>query len=135
MNQCPFCKDGVLTRQTLKKTYTYQGHSLEVNQPGEWCNVCGEGILNGADLAATDRPLRDFQARIDGLLTANEIRKIRKKLRLTQKQVAEILGEEPKVFGRYERGEMTPKRTICQLLRLLNNHPEQLQELMGSGVQ
>lgn len=129
MNQCPFCKDGVLTRQTLKKRYTYQGHSLEVNQPGEWCNVCGEGILNGADLAATDKPLREFQARLDGLLTSSEIRKIRRKLRLTQKQAAAILGEEPGVFGRYERGEITPQRAICQLLRLLNNHPEQLQEL------
>ena len=77
MNQCPFCKDGVLIRQTLKKTYTYQGHSLEVNQPGEWCKVCGEGILNGADLAETDGLLREFLARIDGLFLANEIRQIR----------------------------------------------------------
>jgi DNA-binding transcriptional regulator YiaG len=54
---------------------------------------------------------------------------------LTQRPAATILGEEPTVFGRYERGEMIPKRAICQLLRLLNNHPEQLQELIGSEVQ
>jgi HTH-type transcriptional regulator/antitoxin MqsA len=63
--QCPFCKDGLLARQTIKETYTYKGHSLEVNQPGEFCNSCEEGILNGADLKATEKVIQDFQAQID----------------------------------------------------------------------
>jgi len=72
--KCPFCKDGFLERKTIKETYTYKGHTLEVNQPGEFCNSCEEGILNGADLAATAPVIRDFQAQLDELLTSNDLR-------------------------------------------------------------
>ena len=61
MKKCPFCKYGFLERQTINETYTYQGHTFKVKQPGEWCNVCEEGILKGADLKATERQIRDFQ--------------------------------------------------------------------------
>jgi HTH-type transcriptional regulator/antitoxin MqsA len=129
--KCPFCKDGFLARQTIKETYTYKGHSLEVKQPGEFCNSCEEGILNGADLKATEKTIRDFQAQIDGLLTSSDIRKIRKKLKLTQKQAAEIFGGGTNAFSRYERGEATPLRSTIHLLRLLNKRPELLQEIIS----
>jgi len=43
---------------------------------------------------------------------------------------AEIFGGGPNAFSRYERGETTPLRSTSNLLRLLNNHPEQLAELL-----
>jgi HTH-type transcriptional regulator/antitoxin MqsA len=70
MKKCPFCKDCFLERKTIKETYKYKGHTLEVEQPGEWCNVCEEGILNGADLKATEKMKNDFQSQVDGLLTS-----------------------------------------------------------------
>jgi HTH-type transcriptional regulator/antitoxin MqsA len=91
---CLFCKKGFLERKTIKETYTYKGHSFEIEQPGEFCHFCGEGILNGADLKATEKQILDFQAKIDGLLTSSEIIKVRKKLKLSQKQAAEICGSE-----------------------------------------
>ena len=94
------------------------------------CPLCGEGILNGADLQATEKQIRAFQAQVDGLLTAAEIRRIRKKLKLTQKQAAAIVGGGTNAFSRYERGEVIPVRAASNLLRLLEKHPEQLQELM-----
>jgi len=71
--ECPFCKKGVLERKTIKETYTYKGHPIEIEQSGEFCNGCEEGVLNGTDLKANDKLIRDFQAKIDGLLTSNEI--------------------------------------------------------------
>ncbi len=130
--KCPFCKGGFLERKTIRETYTYKGHSLEVNQPGEFCNACEEGILNGADLKATERFIRDFQAQVDGLLTSGDIRKIRHQLKLTQKQAAEIFGGGPNAFSRYERGEAAPLRSTIHLLRLLNKHPELLKEMVSS---
>ncbi|MEN8219203.1 MAG: type II toxin-antitoxin system MqsA family antitoxin [Pseudomonadota bacterium] len=131
MKKCPFCKDGLLERKTIKETYKYKGHTLEVEQPGEWCNVCEEGILNGADLKATEKLKNDFQSQVDGLLTSEEIRTIRNKLKLTQKQAAELCGGAPNAFSSYERGEAIPMRSTSHLLRLLNNHPLLLNELMS----
>jgi len=130
MKKCPFCKNGFLERKTIRETYTYKDHSVELDQPGEWCHACGEGILNGEDLKVTEKQIRDFQAKVDGLLTSDEIRHIRKRLKLTQKQAAEIFGGGPNAFSRYERGEATPIRSTVNLLRLLEKHPEQLQELL-----
>jgi len=131
--ECHFCQNGFLERKTIKETHTYKGHTFEIEQPGEFCNVCDEGVLNGTDLKATEKPIRDFQAKIDGLLTSTEIMKVRKKLKLSQKQVAEICGNDPNTFMRYERGEATPQRAISNLLIILNNHPELLLELIPSG--
>jgi HTH-type transcriptional regulator/antitoxin MqsA len=93
--------------------------------------VCDEGILNGADLKATEKLKNDFQSQVDGLLTSEEIRRIRKKLKLTQKQAAELCGGTPNAFNSYERGEATPIPSTSHLLRLLNNHPLLLNELMS----
>ncbi|OQY52430.1 MAG: hypothetical protein DRR08_21385 [Candidatus Parabeggiatoa sp. nov. 2] len=30
--ECPFCKKGVLERKTIKETYSYKGHRLEIEQ-------------------------------------------------------------------------------------------------------
>ncbi len=127
---CSFCKKGFLERKTIKETYTYKGHTIEIDQPGEFCHFCGEGILNGADLQATEKQLLAFQAKIDGLLTSAEIIKVRKKLKLSQKQAAKICGDDPNRFNRYECGEAIPLRATCNLLIILNNHPELLPELM-----
>ena len=132
MKKCPFCENGVMERKTLRETHhTYKGHTLEIDQPGEYSAACEEGILSPEDLQATQKQIRDFHAKVDGLLTSDEIRKIRKKLNLTQKKAAEIFGGGPNAFSRYERGEATPLRSTINLLKILNNHPEQLQEISG----
>jgi HTH-type transcriptional regulator/antitoxin MqsA len=127
---CIFCKKGFLERKTIKKTYSYKRHTLEIEQPGEFCHLCGEGILNGADLKATEKQILEFQAKIDGLLTSSEIIKMRKKLKLSQKQAAEICGDDPNRFNRYERGEAIPLRSTSNLLIILNDHPELLLGLL-----
>jgi len=53
--KCPFCKEVFLERKTIKETYT--GHTIEVDQPGEFCNSCEEGILNAADMKATEKQI------------------------------------------------------------------------------
>ena len=131
MKTCPFCGKGVLERKTIQETYCYKGQTLEVEQPGAWCNLCEEGILENDDLKATRKQIRDFQAEVDGLLSSSEIRRIRKKLKLTQKQAADIFGGGPNAFSRYERGDASPVRATSHLLRLLDKHPEQLGELQG----
>ncbi len=116
-----------LNEKRLKKHTPTKDTFLKLNR--EFCNSCDEGILNGTDLKATEKQIRDFQANIDGLLTSTEIRKVREKLKLSQEQAAEICGDDPKTFCRYERGEATPQRAISNLLTILNNHPELLPEL------
>lgn len=129
MKQCLACGGGPLERRTKTVTFEYKGQVLAYDQPGYWCGECGEGFLEKSDKEATDPLLNDFQARIDKRLTCGDIRRIRENLRLTQKQAGEIIGDGSNTFRRYETGKAYPTKGIENFLRLLDRHPELLDEL------
>lgn len=59
--------------------------SYHLRPTWSWCDSCEEVILNGEDIAKTEKALEAFKAKVDGLLTPEEIRHIRKDiLKLTQ---------------------------------------------------
>ena len=60
---------------------------------------------------------------------AEELKAIRKRLKLTQRQAAELFGGGANAFSDYERGVARPARSTVHLLHLLDHHPELLQEL------
>lgn len=54
---CPACGHGNLTRDTRPVTYRHAGHTVTVQQPGLYCDGCGEALFEPADIAATRDPL------------------------------------------------------------------------------
>jgi HTH-type transcriptional regulator/antitoxin MqsA len=129
MKVCPVCAQGKLERGAQFQTLRYKGKTLRYQQPGAWCNACGEGILTNEDMNVTERLLADFRADLDGYLTSAEVRRIRKKLGLTRKQAEAVFGGAPNAFRRYESGAARQPRSIDTLLRLLDQHPELLHEI------
>lgn len=125
---CPNCFKGNLERRTKAMTYQFKGRSLVLEQPGEWCDYCDEGILNGKDLQATQPQLKDFRKSVRKEI-AQSYKSIRQKLGLTQKRAGEIFGGGVNAFSRYERGETEPPLATEKLLRLLEKHPELLNEV------
>ena len=60
---------------------------------------------------------------------ARDIRRIRRKLGLSQAAAAPLTGGGHNAFSRYERGEVTPLPAVVNLVRILDQHPELLKEL------
>ena len=58
-----------------------------------------------------------------------EIRRIRRKLGLSQLAAARLTGGGHNAFSRYERGEAAPLPAVVNLFRLLDKHPELLKDL------
>ncbi len=58
-----------------------------------------------------------------------DIRRIRKKLNLTQAELAKSFGVGKVAFSRYERGETRPPGPLVKLLKLIERHPELLVEI------
>ena len=129
MERCPFCGESTYYHQIKPMTLRYKSHSITVNQPGYWCDKCGEGVIGGEDRMATQKELQMFRARIDHLLTPDDIKHIRKKLHLTQQKAAEIFGGGVNAFSRYERGETPVPKSLSQLFLLLDKHPGLLTEI------
>lgn len=130
--KCPICGRGKTKRETRLVPYTYRGTTIQIKQPGERCDACGEGALSVEDMAATSKARHDLIARAERLLTCDEIRRVRKKLGLSQAAAGKRFGGGVNAFSRYERGETMQPRALDQLLRLLDKHPKRLKELVAS---
>ena len=70
-----------------------------------------------------------------GFLTDEKIKEIRKKLGLTQRQMAETLGVGEKNFARYENLSVRQSKAMDNLLRILDAYPEAIKILKHSGDQ
>lgn len=57
---------------------------------------------------------------------------MRKKLALDQREAAEIFGGGVNAFSRYETGKTKPSLALVKLLRLLDRHPELLDEVRAA---
>jgi len=44
---CPVCFQGVLRRRVQRVAMDYKGRLFEQDQPGDWCDQCGEGQRRG----------------------------------------------------------------------------------------
>lgn len=130
MNKCPHCSSGYLSFGVKQQTHRYKSDTFVVNQPGEWCDSCPEGVLSGNHIKATSKIIRDMHAKIDHLLTSEEVRQIRNRLGLTQKEAASICGGGPNAFSRYESGKATVSRATSNLLLLLSKYPEEVKTLL-----
>lgn len=128
--KCPVCGAGNLVRESRELGYTYGGRSTTIRQKGEFCDACGEGIFTSDESEKYLAEIKAFQVRVDAEpLTPTEVRRIRKKLGLTQREAGEIFGGGIRAFSQYERGETRQGKALDNLLRLLDKHPELLDEI------
>jgi HTH-type transcriptional regulator/antitoxin MqsA len=107
-------------------TLTYKGESLIFDMPGWYCDQSEESIHTGEDMKVSDRMLNLLKARCEGLLEPEQIRRIRKKLHLTQEAAGIIIGGGPRAFQKYESGDLLPSRAISSALLLLDHDPDAL---------
>ena len=82
MKKCLACGGGPVKMETRQASFRYNRKILRYDQPGQWCAECGEVFLEKSDKDATDALIYNFQAKLDGRLTTDDILRIRKKLGL-----------------------------------------------------
>lgn len=107
----------------------YRGATAEVTGlSGFRCPVCGEiefDAESAARYAAAGDALVLAARRMDG----DELRRIRKKLKLNQAEASRLTGGGHNAFSRYETGKVVPAPAVVNLFRLLDRHPEELERL------
>ncbi|KTB68986.1 type II toxin-antitoxin system MqsA family antitoxin [Pseudomonas allii] len=111
------------------ETIRVKGMERRVDNLSGWeCHVCADGFWD----PDTDSAERYGEAG-DELVVAvrqmigTEIKRIRRKLHLTQKEAVDLLsGGGHNAFSRYERGELLAPKPLVLLMRLLDRHPHLL---------
>lgn len=110
-------------------TVTHAGMTVQIKGLSGWrCGACGEVEFDAVSA-------RRYAATSDNLVLqarqrqSREIRRIRRKLGLSQVAASRLTGGGHNAFSRYERGEATPLPAVINLFRILDRHPELLKEL------
>ncbi len=129
--KCPVCGAAELIRDTRDIPYIYKGEATTIAAvTGDFCPACAESIL---DLAESDRVMREMRAFSKQVNAAyvdpNYIVSVRKKLSLDQREASEIFGGGINAFSRYENGKTKPPLALVKLLKLLEHHPDLLNEV------
>lgn len=119
----------VLRRDVRPFVVTYKGKSRTVDLPGYYPENGDDGVHVGDDMEVTDAALRALKEEVEGIPSPNTIRRVRQKLNLSQREAGGILKVGENAFDKYERGLVEPSGPTSQLLRLLDRHPELVDEL------
>jgi len=89
--------------------------------------------LSPKDLKASQKQIADFKRSVDHLLTTDEVRAIRKKLKLTQEKASQLFGGGVRAFHKYEIGENTQSRPLDILLKLMDSGKVSVDDLQRVG--
>lgn len=129
--KCPVCGAAELIRDTRDLPYTYKGETTMIHAvTGEFCPACSESILDGAESERVMREMQAFAKQVNAAIVAPEfITRVRKKLALDQREAAEIFGGGVNAFSRYENGKTRPPLALVKLLKVLDRHPDLLDEI------
>ena len=107
----------------------YKGSSVNVDLPGYYPAGEGDGIHVGKDMEVADSALRELKEKAEGVPSPATIRRVRAKLKLSQREAGLLLKVGESAFDKYERGLVEPSGPTSQLIRLLDRHPEMADEL------
>ena len=131
MMKCPICGVAELMHDTRDMPYVYKSETTVLPQvTGDFCAACGESMLAVAESRRTMNLMLEFNRQVNAsIVDLGFITGVRKKLALDQRQAAALFGGGVNAFSRYENGRTKPPLALVQLFRLLDRHPELLDEI------
>jgi HTH-type transcriptional regulator/antitoxin MqsA len=132
--KCPVCGAVELIHDTRDISYAYKGESTMIPAvTGEFCPACGEVVLNREHGDRYSEMIGVFQRQVNSaFVDPGYITRVRRKLDLDQRQAAELFGGGVNAFSRYENGKTKPPLALVKLFKLLDRHPDLLDELRAS---
>jgi HTH-type transcriptional regulator/antitoxin MqsA len=132
--KCPVCGAAELIHDTRDIPYAYKGESTLIPAvTGEFCPACDEVVLNREHGDRYSELVGAFQRQVNAaFVDPNYITRVRRKLDLDQRQAAELFGGGVNAFSRYENGRTKPPLALVKLFKLLDRHPDLLDELRSA---
>ncbi len=124
-----FACNGEMSYNIRNIPYTYKQHTIYIEQPGFYCEKCGECLLSKEDNDKTEKLIIKFRRDVDGLLHPEMIKDIRTSIGLSQAEAGQYFGGGSQAFSKYERGLITHSRALDILLRLLSTRRLSIEDI------
>ena len=132
--KCPVCSAAELVHDIRDWPYTYKGETTVIPMvTGDFCPACDEVILDAGESTRTSAAMLAFNKEVNAtIVDPTFIAGVRKKLALDQREAAELFGGGVNAFSRYENGKTKPPLALVKLLKVLDQHPELLDEIRAA---
>lgn len=129
--KCPACGGAELLHETRNLPYAYKGEKTVIRAvTGDFCPACAESVLDAAESERVMREMLAFNRQVNAAaVDPGFIAKVRRKLGLDQREAAELFGGGVNAFSRYETGRTKPPLSLVKLLKVLDRHPDLLNEI------
>jgi HTH-type transcriptional regulator/antitoxin MqsA len=131
---CPSCGAAELVHDIRDRPYTYKGETTIIPAvTGDYCPACDDAVCEMVEATRVSAQMLDFNKQVNaGIVDPGFIASVRKKLVLDQREAAEIFGGGANAFSRYETGKTRPPLALVKLLKVLERHPELLDEVRAA---
>lgn len=103
---------------------TFAGNEYPVVEEYYYCKNCSHEWVSPAQLKESLAQVTAIKRRAQGFLAPQDIKDLRERHGLTQKQAAIIFGGGDNAFSKYERGEIYPSAAMDKLMRIFDTIPE-----------
>lgn len=132
--KCPACAKANLVRDTRDMPYAYKGETTMIPAvQGDYCPACSEVVLDAIESTRTSALMLEFNKQVNAsIVDPGFIASVRKKLALDQREASEIFGGGVNAFSRYENGKTKPSLALVKLLKVLDRHPDLLDEIKAA---
>ncbi len=121
-----------LVRGTRSMTLKFKSQTETFDMPGWYAedDVTGDyGLHDEKDMRASDKAITAMKAREAALPAPEEIKMMRKRLKLSQRDAGFIIGGGPNAFQKYEAGLVLISKGVANALHLLLKYPGEIEEL------
>ncbi|WP_411360134.1 type II toxin-antitoxin system MqsA family antitoxin [Pseudidiomarina sp. YC-516-91] len=126
---CDLCGEGTLEEKQGVNTVTYKSVTRELSTDYCECDTCGVEMTLPQQTRDNKRRMVAFKKEVDGLLTGAEVKALRERLSLKQKEAAKVFGGGAVAFSKYESDDVTQSEAMDKLMRLADRFPDVYQEL------
>ncbi len=128
---CPVCGAAKLVEDTRDLPYTYKGEQTTIHGvKGRFCPACNEAVTDADESRRVMDEMLSFNKQVNSaIVDPGFIMLVRQKLGLGQKEAADLFGGGVNAFSRYENGKTKPPLALVKLFKILEKHPNLLDEL------
>lgn len=111
---------------------TFKNWNVDYEATYQFCDLAGELYMNEQQMRDNDISLKDAYRKKEGLLTSSEIRGIRAKYEISQRDLCVLLGWGGKTITRYESHQVQDKAHDT-ILKKIDQDPEWFLSLLNDA--
>jgi hypothetical protein len=130
---CPNCGNATLSATTAPFAFIHNGKQASIDDDRTVCATCGTVSYTGDQISRHEHAVAAKIRELDGLLGADDLRRIRLKYALRQTDLEAMLSVGPKTWTRWERGKIPQSKAADTLIRVLASDPEVARRLMAQA--